>query len=80
VSGTVNISSLDSSDARAVGEIVYQRVKPQLPKGSLVTLPQRGTAPDGSILLIGVPLNVLPILRERGIPFVEVPPAQEERT
>jgi hypothetical protein len=73
VSGTVNISVSDSSAARAVDEIYYQWAKPQLPPGSAITLPGRGTDPDGRILLIGVPLEVLPSLRERGISFIEVP-------
>jgi hypothetical protein len=45
-----------------------------------VTLPNRGTAPDGGILSLGLPAEILPILHERGISFVEVPSAQAVRT
>ena len=73
MSATVNISLPDSSDARAVEEIFYEWAKSQLPEGSIVTLPGRGNAPDGGTLLIGVPAAILPMLHDRGIPFVEVP-------
>jgi hypothetical protein len=76
VSGTVNISVSDSSAPRAVEEIFYEWAKSQLPKGSIVTLPGRGNTPGGGTLLIGVPVDILPILRERGVQFVEVPKAR----
>jgi hypothetical protein len=38
-----------------------------------MTVPHRGTAPDGGILLIGVPADILPILHERSIVLLEVP-------
>ncbi len=72
----MNISVSGSSAARAADEIFYQWAKSQLPEGSIVTLPSRGNAPNGGTLLIGLPVDILPTLRERGIPFIEVPAGQ----
>jgi hypothetical protein len=75
VNSTVNIQIWESSAAKDVNDIFYQWAMAQLPEGGLLTLPQQARAPDGGILLVGVPADILSILCERSIPFSEEPPA-----
>jgi len=70
---TVNISVVDSSDARAVEDCVFGWYKNQGDKGPVI-MPLQGTSIDVRVLLIRVPRAVLFLATEGGIKF-EVHPS-----
>jgi len=65
---TVNISVVDSGDARAIEDRAFEWYKSQGDKGPVI-MPLQGTSADGRILLIRVPRAVLSLVTECGIKF-----------